>query len=153
MQTFSTSIARSAWTNRFCAPTPEDVIDGIHPLPRLAFARARQMLAALDEEFIWQGVWKWSFVYTRAVGPWCAAAFLIPDPIKPRMCIPLDKMAVAKLTCKPLSPLVRAALCNCPIIENTRWPSWVLSEPSAVEEILGSLIHAQLRTEPLSQRR
>lgn len=104
---------------------------------------ARRLIfeCGLAEEFIWQGVWRWSFVYTPSQTPAKPAAFLIPDPHKPRLCVPIDQRALLRIVNRPMFPLVRRALAECPVIDGVRWPTWTIISAEETAEIVGSLLH------------
>ncbi len=137
MQTFSNIISRSAWSDRFTVPTVASVVAAIPSPLRVVVEYARAQLHARDlvEEFIWQGVWRWSFVYTHPDQPHAATAFIIPDPQSPRICIPLRAGSIFRLVARPLAGYIRDPIAAAQTIDGTRWPSWRIETVEQVDDL------------------
>lgn len=136
MQTFSNIISRSAWADRFTVPTIEGVVAAL-PVGRrdvVEYARALLRKRRLHEEFLWQGIWRWSFVYT-ITGANGASAFIIPDPESARMCIPLTSASVVRAVTRPLSAYLRDRIAAAQTIDGVRWPSWRIESVDNVDEL------------------
>jgi hypothetical protein len=142
MQRFSNSVSRSAWSDRFTVPSVVSVVDALPPSRRLVVEYAREQLCLRDltEEFIWQGVWRWSFVYTRPNEPHAASAFIIPDPELPRMCIPLRGGSIVRAVSRPLSSYIRDPIIAAQTIDGTRWPSWHIESVEQIDDLAHLLV-------------
>lgn len=135
-----TVTTRSAWEDRFARPDAGALIEGV-PKPQHQFmAHARERLLAIPgvrEEVRWLGVpWRWSMVY---LGPEARArpiAYLVPDPAKPRLAVPLAGDIVAALPLKKLPKFIREGLSLAPIVNAVRWCQWELPSKSAADDVL-----------------
>lgn len=130
---------KSAWENKFRSPTLADLKAGyLKPVQQL-FEEAREALVAFDdykEDLTWLGVpWRWSLVYRQA-GETLAAAYLIPQPLKPRIAIPVGMEFVLSAPTRKLSKYIREGLVHCPEVGAVRWASWELLAKSQLEEVI-----------------
>jgi hypothetical protein len=133
---------RRAWDDRFHAPKADDLMGGIEKQWRAAVVHARAGLrrdSDTSEEIAWQGVWRWTLTYRHASAPERAWAYIIPDPAKPRLCIPMTEAAVDVLVVERTPKFVREALAFAPMVDGVRWPVWELQTRRQTESILGLL--------------
>ncbi|MFO0831493.1 MAG: hypothetical protein U0637_06580 [Phycisphaerales bacterium] len=130
---------RPAWANRFAAPTLAALVQSLKPSSSAPFRHARQCLLAvpgMNERVAWQGVWHWTLVYTHPTLPTQAWAFLVPDPSRPLLAIPVAESALTALPRKHLTRPVRDGLVAAPVVGGLRWATWELSSKSLAENIL-----------------
>jgi hypothetical protein len=133
---------RSVWDDRFHAPAANDLIVGIDKQWRSAVTHARAVLLRdedIREQIAWQGVWKWTLTFRHAGVPERAWAYLIPDPAKPRLCVPMSEAAVDGLSVSKTPKFVRESLAFAPIVDGVRWPVWELQTRQQTDGILGLL--------------
>jgi hypothetical protein len=119
--------------------------------PLASHARERlRSLPGVTELVVWHGVWQWTLEYqccgrgvadaTTAGTPDAAAtpmvvAYLIPDPVRPRVAVPLADVDVAGLDPRRLARPVREALAHAPSVDGLRWCCWDISSKSLADEI------------------
>ena len=90
------------------------------------------------ETIEWRGVpWRWSFVY-RIEGDWERPwAYLVPQPGKPILAIPLSATMAGSATVRKLSRGLRDAILFSTQVAGVSWPQWELTSRPQLEEILG----------------
>lgn len=148
--------AKLPWANKFQRPTPEQLVSQCETkqLGQLV-AAARQELAAMagvSEALSWEGVpWRWSFVYTlaesvRATGSEHAAvqahplAYMIPDPQRPQVAVPMSGQLVEALPMRRLKRFVRDGIVHSRIVGEVYWPSWDFGARSQLDEIMDLVV-------------
>ena len=129
------------WSDRFRTPSADDLLNCLPRAARAATDAARQRLAAtrpLAEHLRWMGIWRWSFAY-EAAGAAAPDAYVIPDPRLPRICIPLDAVAVGRLFAAPSPGFVREVVERCAVVAGVRWATWEIESKGQVGELLDTL--------------
>jgi hypothetical protein len=137
------------WEDRFQTPTAEELAGELHRQHAPAFAHAREIAGSGGREAVtWQGVWNWTieFRHNGDAGP--ALAYLIPDPDRPRVCVPIPEEALAALGKRRLAKHVKDSLAHAPVVQGVRWPVWEIHTKAGVEEIL-SLMEVRLPARPV----
>jgi len=136
------AVHKSLWEDRFRSPTPEELLAAVCksllPATELA-SRILRDSESLRPTVQWRGVWHWTIVFAHPGDPDPAAAYLIPDPIRPRLCIPFPEAAIADLPVKRLPKSVRDGLAHAPIVAGVRWPVWDIQNKAHTEELLSLL--------------
>lgn len=143
--TMASTKVRIAWLDRFVEPKDETLVDSLNRQVAPAFEHARDMLKAsgtLHETIAWQGVWNWTFTYTNGQ-PDKPVAYLVPDPVRPRLALAFPDHLIPKLTLKKLSKSVRDGLAHAPVVGAVRWAQWDIQSKAQIEEIL-TLVEARL---------
>ncbi len=133
------SKSRSPWPDRFREPTAESLIDFLHRQNLPSFNHARSKLLALEgigESIAWQGVWNWTLAFRATGQQGSACAYLIPDPDRPRICIPIAEHRLADLPARRLSKAVRESILHAPSVNGDRWPVWAIQSKAQIEELL-----------------
>lgn len=131
--------ARSVWEDRFNAPTAEELMRQIAKQWRSVAGFARTSLlddSDVSEQVVWQGVWRWTLTYRHAGASEKAWAYLVPDPAKPRVCIPMSDSAIDLLPIRKTPKFIREALAFAPLIDSTRWPVWELQTRQQVQSLM-----------------
>jgi hypothetical protein len=131
--------ARVAWMDRYRTPTVEDLMAGFNKQIAGAVEHARERLLAIEtmkEELSWQGVWRWTLVYRLPSEGSQAWAYLVMDPTKPRLSVPVPDELIPELPVKKLSKFVRDGLAHAPSVDGLRWPHWELQGKTQADEIL-----------------
>ncbi len=134
---------RELWQNKFRTPTVAELIGGLAPPQAGLFEAARERLAArpgLAEELVWMGVpWCWALAFRRGEDSPRPTAFLVPEPGKAVLSLPLEGESLAKVPLKKLSKSQREALINGTRVGEVVWTVWELQSKTALEEALGLL--------------
>jgi len=133
-------VARSPWEDRFQTPSTQALLDAMHKPLLALLEQARAALLALPgvaESVGWQGVpWRWSFAYRVEGDPTRALAFLVPQPSRPQLAVPLTDEMIAALPIRKLAKPVRDAFVFSPKISGVCWPCWELSAKTQVDELM-----------------
>ncbi|MBL9002506.1 MAG: hypothetical protein JNK25_15355 [Phycisphaerae bacterium] len=138
----ATQRARRAWDDRFHTPSAGDLVSAVEKQWRTAFSHARECIlrdADVSEVVAWQGVWKWTLTYRHVFFPERAWAYLIADPAKPRLCVPMSDVAIDGLNVAKTPKFVRESLAFAPIVDGVRWPVWDVQTRQLINGILGLL--------------
>lgn len=131
---------RLAWEDRYRRPSAEELLAPFNKPVCHLLDVARERLSAFEgitEEVSWQGIpWRWAFVYrTRETGA-RAWAFVIPDPAKPQIALPLTAEVTETLRIKRLSRFIRDRIVFAAQVGGIRWAQWEISSRSQVDEVL-----------------
>lgn len=153
---------RPAWSNRFRAPSPDELRAQM-PKPALAVfddARARLMACVGVAEFVcWQGVpWRWTLMYSQPVSsavppggagrepPDAAAtsasvlAYLIPDPQRLQICVPLNTEHLTAMPLKRMKKWIRDGLVFSRAVGGTCWPTWDLTATTQLDDVADLIV-------------
>lgn len=130
----------SPWENKFRTPRAEDLLSGLaRPLAQVfesARQRLRESAAGVREEIVWQGLpWHWTFAY-RAEGEAAARIYLVPEPGKPRMVIPISAERLGRVPLRKLSKPAREALAHGVEVDGLHWTEWDLSSRALLDEAM-----------------
>ena len=109
---------------------------------------ARSLLRALPgvvEELSWQGVpWRWTLTYRF---PEAAAErpglYLIPDPNRPKISMPLPENVVQTLPLHRLKRHVRDGVTQGRKVNGVLWATWEVTSKTQVGEILEIIARQQ----------
>jgi hypothetical protein len=138
--------SRFAWSDRFRTPTVSDLLASFNKHLAGVVNHTRERLLAVDgvkEEVSWQGVWNWTLVYRIPGEGERGWVYLVPDPSKPRLAIPVQDELIAELPVKKLSKFVRDGLAHAPSVDSVRWAHWEIQGKNQADDIL-SLAESKL---------
>lgn len=132
---------RAAWEDRFRQPTPDELLRAINSNLGGEIAReARRRLLAFEgvsERVEWQGVpWRWSLVYSCVMDPTRAFAYIIPDPAKAQLSIPLTSPMVQALPLKRMRKVVRDGIVYSRFVAGVHWPCWQLDAVGQADDVM-----------------
>jgi hypothetical protein len=133
---------RSAWEDKYRRPETTDLIGEVAKplLPVLEFARERLSgLAGVSESMEWQGFpWRWSLVYRRARGApgERALAYLVPQPSRPLLVVPVPADAMEAMERKRVSRPVRDLVHLSPLVGPVRWTQFELASKTFADEVM-----------------
>src|SRR6185436_5942499 len=100
----------------------------------------RERLLAFEgvsERLEWQGVpWRWTLVYSCQLDPTRAFAYIIPDPAKPQVAIPLTVNMVQALPLKRMRKAVRDGVVFSRLIAGVYWPGWALEAVGQLDDVI-----------------
>lgn len=130
---------RAAWPDRFRVPTPDELLNPFNKQVGALIEHVRERLLATEavkEEISFQGVWNWTFVYRLPNDSDLGWAYLVPDPAKPRISVPVQDDIVADLPIRKLSKFIRDGLIHAPMVNGVRWATWDLVNKTQADDIL-----------------
>ena len=139
--------ARVAWEDRFRTPKIDELLEVFNKqtLPALEFARAKLLeVAGVREDLSWQGIpWRWCLTYRvgSAERPW---AYLVLEPNKARLALPLTADAVSRLPARKMSKTIRDAIAQASQVGGVYWASWELTSKALSEELVDTVAMASL---------
>jgi hypothetical protein len=155
------------WANKFQRPTPEVLVSQCESKQLSQLVRAARQeivsLAGVSETLSWLGVpWRWSFVYTleesaqTAESPHAAVrahplAYMIPDPQKPQVAVPMSGQLVEALPMRRLKRFARDGIVHCRIVGEVYWPSWDFSARTQLDEIMDLVVRKHRMVAALTQ--
>ena len=136
----SSSKPRAAWEDRFRRPTVDELLDGLNKqLLSLAESWRERMSEApgVREELSWQGIpFRWTLVYRSENRPERPLAYLVPQPVRAYIAIPIASDAVNRLPLRKLSKPVRDSLGAASLVNGLYWAQWDLLSKSQLDELL-----------------
>lgn len=131
--------SRQAWMDRYRTPTVNELVSAFNKQLTGVVNHARERMLAIDgvkEEVSWQGVWRWTLLYRipgEADRVW---AYLVMDPHKPRLAVPVPNDLISDLPVKKLSKFVRDGLAHAPTVDGVRWAHWEIQGKTQADDIL-----------------
>jgi hypothetical protein len=133
---------RSAWEDKYRKPSTPGLIGEVARPLQTVLEFARERLARLDgvhESLEWQGFpWRWSLVFRRARGApgERALAYLVPQPARPLLVVPVPAEALERMERKKIARPVRDLVHLSPAVGPVRWCQFELSSKTFAEEVL-----------------
>lgn len=131
---------RIAWEDRFHTPTLDELLEGYTKQHSQLIDQARQGVLALDsvtEVIAWHGIpWRWTLAYGiegSQERPW---AYIIPQPAKPLLALPLSGEFVETLPMRKLPKFVRDSIPLAPRVAGVHWVQWELTGKSQVDDLI-----------------
>jgi hypothetical protein len=125
------------WNNRFRMPTDAELLSAFQA-PTLGYLKhARERFKAgpsMLEMICWHGTWKWTFAYRSIALMQCQWAYILPDPAKAQICVPVLEASLADLPAKKVSKAMRELIVKSPLIDGTYWVTWDLTSKAVVDE-------------------
>lgn len=129
---------RPAWTDRFQEPTILGLEGELSEAHRALFVKARagfRNLEGVRESVEWAGIpMRWSFVY-RIKGQERALAYLVPDPTKPTLVLPLTLSDIEAILAKRIPKFVHQSIIHAAEVDGVRWAQWFLTSLPQVREL------------------
>lgn len=132
---------RSRWADKFREPTLDALLSDLADKSGApAFTTLRTNLLGqpgIEETVEWLGTpWQWTLVYRCDSDPTRALAYLIPDPSRPQVCVPLTHPMVQAIPLRRLKKGIREGINYSKMVAGTYWPTWALASAAATEDIL-----------------
>ncbi len=131
---------RSLWEDRFGRPTIESLLAACprSVLPFIDHARERfKRVKGVAEQLAWQGIpWRWTLTYSHPQEVGRSFAFVVPDPARPRLAVPIPDRVLGEVSLKRASKPLRDAIQQAPIVGTVRWCQWELQTRSLIEEVV-----------------
>lgn len=129
---------RPAWADRFRPPSAEQLLAGVAAPWRPLVAAMRDRLkkdARARESLAWLGTWQWTMVFHQGAGGGVAWVYVIPDPQRPQVCVPVPDVALAGLAAGTLSRAMRETLSRAPTVDGVRWATWEVQNRTQMESL------------------
>lgn len=131
---------RLPWEDQFRVPTLDD-LRGHYPkqLGNLIEVARERLLQfnGVREEVSWQGLpWRWTLVYRCPQDPVRAWAYLVPDPEKPKLSLPLTDEQVQALPMRRLKKFVRDGVLCARKVDSVYWATWDITNRAQLDEVL-----------------
>lgn len=130
---------RIAWEDRFQTPKLDELIAELAKHQNQLVEQAREAILALEgvtESISWLGIpWRWTLAYgIEGVNdkPW---AYIVPQPGKAVLALPMNSEAVAALPMRKLPKFVRDVVILSPKVAGVHWMQWELTSRAQVEEL------------------
>jgi hypothetical protein len=141
---------RSAWEDKYRKPSAPGLIGEVAKPLQTVLEFARERLARLDgvsESLEWQGFpWRWSLVFRRARGApgERALAYLVPQPSRPLLVVPVPGELIERMERKRIARPVRDLVHLSPAVGPVRWCQFELSSRTFADEVmeLVRMLHA-----------
>lgn len=136
--------ATQPWLDRFKQPTAAALLAEL-PAQKLGlFETVREKLPETTdavETLGWHGIpWRWCFAYEvgkkRKGSDELPFAYLIPDPERPRLCLPLEGSVVATVKPRQISKTIREGIVYATRVADVFWTTWDLQSKAGLEDIL-----------------
>jgi hypothetical protein len=142
------NVTKTTWSDKFRQPRAEELRAGLSKSVQQVFDDARERLSELDagcEWLVWQGVpWRWTFVYMNAGAAESRAfAYLIPDPARLQICVPLSDEVIERLPLKRMKKSIRDGIVFARHVAGVSWPTWDVATKTALDEVFELIARKQ----------
>lgn len=140
---------RIAWEDRFRTPTLEQLRAPLNKQLQGAFDAARERLLDLEglsEGILWRGIpWRWTVAFSTAEERDCWA-YLVAQPARPYLVLPVSIEVLSKLPVRRLSKFVREGILHAACVAGVYWPQWDIQTKGQVEDVMAvvAMKHAAL---------
>jgi hypothetical protein len=131
---------RIPWEDRFQRPDLDQLASGLFRQQAQLVLHARDAMLSMEsvgDSIVWLGIpWRWALAFAidgDTQRPW---AYIIPQPGKPVLALPLTSEMVAALDVRKLSRIVRDGILNASRVGDGYWPQWALTSRPQLDEIL-----------------
>ncbi len=136
---------RNAWEDRFKTPSTQALCDGMEPQFSGLFDAAREKLrgcSGMAEGLSWEGLpWRWTLTYRLPTDNGRAWAYLVPDPIKPQIALPIPIAMVAALPMHRFKRHVKDGVLLGRMVDGVYWATWEITSKPQLAEILELVQH------------
>lgn len=134
--------ARNAWTEKFSRPSVEQVFAASTKANQSVLEAAREELlelGGLEERMEWQGLpWRWTLVFEMDSGPERAPAFayIVPDPAKPQLCLPLTSEQIEAIPVRKLKKTIRDGIVFARSVSGVWWATYDIPTKTALADVM-----------------
>ncbi len=130
--------SRTCWEDRYRTPTVRELCDALSRQHAHLIDLGREKMLALGgvtESIEWRGIpWRWTLAFNVES---TALAYLVPQPARPRLALPLPEEIVQALPLRRATKAVRDAITFAPRVGGILWPAWDLQSRPQIEELCG----------------
>lgn len=131
---------RSAWEDRFRTPTFDDLRSHYNKQLGTLIELSRERLLGfpgVSESVTWEGLpWRWTLTFRRAddnARPW---AYLVPDPVAPKISMPLTAEMVQSFPLHRLKKHIRDGVLGARVVGGVHWATFDVSSKSMLDDVL-----------------
>ena len=128
----------TSWNDRFSRPGESDLLSGLNRDDRRLIERVITKCEGIGANarcVLWQGIpWRWTIQLSLGNGK--TLLFVIPEPGRPQLAVPLDAADLDRLPMRRLSKSIRDGILNARTVESTLWPEWELTSNTQVDELM-----------------
>lgn len=132
--------SKSAWEDRFRTPTVQDLFESCRRQISSLIESVRDRLLSkpgMSEAVEWQGLpWRWTMTYSNPSDPSHAWAYLVPDPEKPVLSIPMTSEMVDSMPLHRMKKHVRDGVLTSRQVDGVYWASWELTSKAQLQDVL-----------------
>jgi hypothetical protein len=132
--------SRLAWEDRFRTPSLSDLRGHYNKQQSALLDAARDRLLefpGISEELTWQGLpWRWTLTYRCAAEPARVWAYLVPDPERPVLSMPLTSSTISALPMHRLKKHVKDGVTQSRLVNGVFWATWELTSKPQLAEVL-----------------
>jgi hypothetical protein len=136
-----TAPKRLPWDDRWNQPQLEELLTVYEdPMKRKVIDTLLARFSAFDgmqQSLHWHGTaWKWTLQFTLHDPdgkPMELMAYFVPNPVSPRMCIPLREEVISQLPIKRLNRYIRDGIRSSKCAVELHWAVWVPTAQTEVE--------------------
>lgn len=133
--------AKNAWEERFETPRVEALLAGFSKSQAGLIEQARAAILGLEnaaESISWLGIpWRWTLAYTVDGSSERPIAYLVPQPGRPVLALPMAEDVVAALPMRRLPKYIRDVIAFSPKVAGVHWMQWDITGRSQLVELMG----------------
>jgi hypothetical protein len=128
------------WTDKFKTPCLDD-LRGSMPNKQVLqlMDDARRMFLdrpGVVETIAWQGVpWRWTLVFGTPQDGARALGYVVPDPGRLQVCLPLTAEMVTSLPFRRLKKAIRDGIIFARSAAGVHWPCWEITSAGTLSDI------------------
>lgn len=131
---------RPAWEDRFHKPTFDELCKGLtkQTIELIAAARDRlRQVPGVTEELSWEGLpWRWTLLYRMPGGNGRAWAYLVPDPAKPLIALPLTRDMLSSIPLHRVKKHVKDGVSQARLVNGVHWATWEITGKTQLAEVM-----------------
>lgn len=132
--------SRDPWKDRFHTPSFDELVASFNRQLGSLLELARHKLLefpGIRDEVAWQGIpWRWAVVFRWDAEPTRPWAYLVPEPGKPRLVLPLPADVIARLPARRLTKPTRDGIVHSAEVSGVHWAQWDLSNRPQLDELM-----------------
>ncbi|MBX3375709.1 MAG: hypothetical protein KF678_01745 [Phycisphaeraceae bacterium] len=137
--------AKNAWEERFETPRLEALLAVYSKTQAGLIEQARSAILAMDgatESITWLGIpWRWTLAYGARGSSDRPIVYLVPQPGKPLLALPMSGDVVSLLPVRRLPKYIRDVIAFSPKVAGVHWMQWELTGRTQVDELVGLVRH------------
>lgn len=137
---YSPKKTRSAWEDKFRTPSIADLRQHYNRQLGNLLDTARERFLAfpgVKEELSWQGLpWRWTILYMSPDDPGRPWVYLVPDPEKPKISMPLTTETIGALPMQRLKKHVRDGVLAGRMVAGVHWATWEVTSKAQLQDVM-----------------
>ena len=137
--------AKNAWEERFETPRLEALLGVFSKAQAGLIEQARASILGMDgatESIAWLGIpWRWTLAYSVEGASDRPIVYLVPQPGKPLLALPMSGEVVISLPMRRLPKYIRDVIAYSPKVAGVHWMQWELTGRPQVDELMGLVRH------------